>query len=89
MLNCLPILHFQHGKKNLLLSQYMDNTAFTEDSPSTKHSVNKPKTIAERETGKTVKRKFLSPAQQRLTDSQRQRAIDLYRKMKDKKMKPR
>ena len=67
----------------------MDNTVFTEASPPTKSSVNKTKTITERETGKTVKRKFLSPAQQRVTDSQRQRAIDMYRKMKDKKGTPR
>lgn len=44
----------------------------------------KPKTIIKRQTGKTVKRKLLSPAEQRISDSQRQRAIDLYRKIKDK-----
>ena len=85
----LFVFAFQHGKKNLLLSKYMDNTVFTEASPPTKSSVNKTKTIIKRETGKTVKRKFLSPAQQRVNDSQRQRAIDLYRKIKDKKVTPR
>ena len=40
-----------------------------------------------REVGKTVKRKLLAPGQQLKMDAERQRAIQLYRDMKTKKMK--
>ena len=39
-----------------------------------------------REIGKTMKRKFLSPAQQVSIDAERNSAITLYREMKAKKM---
>ena len=42
----------------------------------------------EREVGKTIKRKQLSISQQRKTDAERERAIDMYRQMKLAKMKP-
>lgn len=76
-------------KRKLLLNDLMEAGTLSSIKQMGDNSVCKPKTLVKREEGKTVKRKFLSPAQQRITDSQRQRAIDLYRKLKNKKMKPR
>ena len=79
---------FQSGKSGLLLNQLIkgENAEKERQSEEVKSS-NKPKNSSERQAGQTVKRKFLSPAQQRITDLQRQRAIDMYRKMKDTKIK--
>ena len=79
----------QPKKRKLLLNDLMEAGTLSSIKQMGDNSVCKPKTLVKREEGKTVKRKFLSPAQQRITDSQRQRAIDLYRKLKNKKMKPR
>ena len=42
--------------------------------------------VHSRKVGETMKRKNMSLAQQQVMDSERQRAIDLYREMKEKKM---
>jgi hypothetical protein len=41
----------------------------------------------QRQLGQTTKRKNLSMAKQQVMDAERQKAIDLYRMMKDKKVK--
>ena len=80
---------FQPGKRSLLLNQLVSGGTSNERLSKHNTSDNKTRIRVERQAGKTVKRKLLSPAQQRITDSQRQRAIDLYRKMKDQRIKPR
>lgn len=43
------------------------------------------KSVAQRQIGQSVKRKNLSPAQRQISDFQRQKAVDLYRQMRNKK----
>lgn len=43
------------------------------------------KSVAQRQIGQSVKRKNLSPAQRQISDFQRQKAVDLYRQMRNTK----
>ncbi|XP_045212289.2 coiled-coil domain-containing protein 137-like [Mercenaria mercenaria] len=78
------------GKRSLLLKEMMDaggksKALSTEQSDAIVRI--RPKSQAQRQAGQTVKRKYLSPVQKQITDFQRQKAIDLYREMKDQKLK--
>lgn len=58
--------------------------------PATKNSADDRiasavKSVAQRQVGESVKRKNLSPAQRQINDFQRQRAIDMYREIRNKK----
>ncbi|KAL4239293.1 hypothetical protein ACF0H5_000110 [Mactra antiquata] len=79
------------GKRSLLLKGMMDAQRNNADSESYVNSdivlKSHPKTQAQRLAGQTIKRKYLSPVQKQITDFQRQKAIDLYRKMKDQNLK--
>ena len=81
----------QPGKRSLLLKDMMDKGDDSSKAASSEKSDSvikiRPKSQAQRQAGQTVKRKYLSPCQKQITDFERQRAIDLYRKMKDKKIK--
>lgn len=81
------------GKRSLLLKDLMQGTDSStpslsnQQSDSTSKNRPNPKSQAQRQAGQTVRRKYLSPVQQQITDFQRSKAIDLYRKMKEHKMK--
>jgi hypothetical protein len=70
---------FQPGKRSLLLKEII--TANSIQSPNASIQTN------QRQLGQTTKRKNLSMAKQQVMDAERQKAIDLYRMMKDKKVK--
>lgn len=67
------------GKKSLLLKEIITDNAITNSGHSTANKT--------RELGQTKKRKHLSMAQQQIMDKEREKAIDLYRQLKAKKMK--
>ncbi|KAH3747419.1 coiled-coil domain-containing protein 137-like [Dreissena polymorpha] len=76
------------GKKSLLLKSLLDGSQSKTGSEETTEPivhVAVPKSHGDRKPGQTLKRKYLSPAQRQITDFQRQRAIDLYRDMRDRK----
>ena len=70
------LFKFQPGKKSLLLHDIMQaNKAQNPGSADTSKS---------RQVGQIVKRKNLSMAQKVIMDAERDRAIELYRKMRKK-----
>lgn len=82
----------QPGKRSLLLKDMISTPQDNDSSDSNNkpdHVIkNHPKSQAQRLAGQTIKRKYLSPVQKQITDFQRQKAIDLYRRMKERKIKP-
>lgn len=75
------------GKRSLLLKDMMEKGDDNSKEKSDSVIKIRPKSRAQRQAGQTLKRKYLSPCQKQITDFERQKAIDLYRKMKDKKIK--
>ena len=70
--------------KSLLLKQIFESGE--KDENKTKPATNTgQKSLATRAVGKTVKRKHLSFAQQRITDAEREKAINMYRQLKKAK----
>ncbi|XP_067671262.1 coiled-coil domain-containing protein 137-like [Haliotis asinina] len=69
------------GKKSLLLKEvFTSNSSYSQHMTSGGHR-------GQRELGQTVKRKNLSMAQQHIMDHEREKAVQLYRELKNKKMK--
>ncbi|XP_046576168.1 coiled-coil domain-containing protein 137-like isoform X2 [Haliotis rubra] len=69
------------GKKSLLLKEvFTSNSSYSQQTPPGGQG-------GRRELGQTVKRKNLSMAQQHIMDHEREKAVQLYRELKDKKMK--
>ncbi|XP_064617659.1 coiled-coil domain-containing protein 137-like [Liolophura sinensis] len=66
--------HTKPGQRSLLLKEIMSDQLGSTSS-------------TKRKIGETVKRKHLTPAQQVVTDLERQNAIDMYRHLKGKKQK--
>ncbi|WAQ96455.1 CC137-like protein [Mya arenaria] len=74
------------GKRSLLLKEMMGGPSSSKDpEPSSQPHLAVPKTSSQRQPGQTLKRKFLSPVQQQITDYQRQNAISMYRQIRDQK----
>ena len=67
-------MHFQAGAKSLLLSNMLKGKPAEKPQPTI------------RQVGKTLKRKLMSPAQQFIMDNERQKAIDNYRQLKNRKV---
>ncbi|XP_071107269.1 coiled-coil domain-containing protein 137-like isoform X2 [Haliotis cracherodii] len=68
------------GKKSLLLKDIItSNSSHSQQTPSGGKG-------GRRELGQTVKRKTLSMAQQHIMDFEREKAVQLYRELKNKKM---
>ena len=73
------LVSLQPGKRSLLLKEIAaDNATRSSDGMTS---------TAQRQVGQTKKRKNMSMAQQCIMDLERQRAIDLYRQYKNKKLK--
>lgn len=63
----------------------IEGTTSSESAASDRQAAAAVKSMTQRQVGQTVKRKNMPPAQRQIVDFQRQRAIDLYRQMRDKK----
>lgn len=72
------------GKRSLLLQAMFENSSSSSTNPNQNHPTNQPKSLIERQAGQTVKRKLLTPLQRQVADTQRQNAINRYRKLKEK-----
>jgi len=87
--NHVFVILFQPGKRALLLKDMMlgqkseKDEDSADDGPITHKAA--PKSASQRNPGQTLKRKYLSPAQQRIADRQRLEAIALYRNVRDQK----
>ncbi|XP_050392088.1 coiled-coil domain-containing protein 137 [Patella vulgata] len=66
------------GAKSLILKDILISNKVNNDNQ---------KSSGSRKVGQTLKRKLMSPAQQVILDSERERVIDVYRKIRDAKQK--
>ena len=70
----MHLFFFQAGAKSLLLADMLQGKSSKKPTPTS------------RQVGKTMKRKFMSPAQQFIMDNEREKAIENYRHLKKRKV---